>query len=434
MIHSSGQKITLIDSSIAGISGDMLLGALVDAGGNKVKIKITKLAEIIPEFLADCKEINIDFEEVNRSGIQATRIGINIHEHIHHREGKTLMDALNRILPEFDLHSPKEASNFAINALKTLIQAEAAVHNEPFDHVHLHEAGSADTIIDVAGIAIALDSLDLFNSKVYGTPPSIGGGIIKIDHGTYPVPPPATSRILKDYNIPFKGGPVEKELVTPTGISILANLVTEFTPLYPPMRVKTEGYGAGKYEFHGIPNVTRIIIGEAISLKFFEDEIIKLETNVDDVTGEILGALVDKLLQYGALDVSYLNTVTKKNRPGYLISVISKPKDSLKLASILFEETGTLGIRTIPGIKRLILSRSIEKITITVDGKEFHVGIKIGKDSEDNILTLKPEFEDIKNIAKDTGESMKTISEIALKKASEKFGTELQKMHQNDKE
>jgi len=134
---------------------------------------------------------------------------------------------------------------------------------------------------------------------------------------------------------------------------------------------------------------------------------------------------MNKLLEYGALDVSYLNTVTKKNRPGYLISVISKPKDSLKLASILFEETGTLGIRTIPGIKRLILSRSVEKISITVDGKDFYVGIKIGKDSEDNILTLKPEFEDMKDIAKETGESMKTISEIALKKAGEKFGTEL---------
>lgn len=397
----------------------MLLGALVDAGANKAKI--TKLAEVIPEFLSDCKEITIDFEEVNRSGIQATRIGINIHEYIHHRDGATLLNALTRILPKFDLS--KEANDFAINSLKTLIQTEASVHNEPFDHVHLHEAGSADTIIDVAGIAIALDSLDLFNSKIYGTHPSIGGGIIKIDHGTYPVPPPATSKILKDYNIPFKGGPVEKELVTPTGISILANLVTEFTSLYPPMRVKTEGYGAGKYEFHGIPNVTRIIIGEAISLKFLEDEIIKLETNVDDVTGETLGYTMNKLLENGALDVSYLNTVTKKNRPGYLISVISKPEDSLKLASILFEETGTLGIRTIPGIKRLILSRSVEKITIMVDGKEFFVGIKIGKDSEDNVLTIKPEFDDIKDIAKETGESMKTISEIALKKASEKFGT-----------
>lgn len=434
MIHSSGQKITLIDSSIAGISGDMLLGALVDAGGNKVKIKINKLAEIIPEFLADCKEINIDFEEVNRSGIQATRIGINIHEHIHHREGKTLMDALNRILPEVDLHSPKEASNFAINALKTLIRTEAAVHNEPFDHVHLHEAGSADTIIDVAGIAIALDSLGVFNSKIYGTPPSIGGGIIKIDHGTYPVPPPATTRILRDYDIPFKGGPVEKELVTPTGISILANLVTEFVTVYPAMTIKTEGYGAGKYEFHGIPNVTRVIVGNSVTQKFYEDEIIILETNVDDVTGEVLGYTMNKLLQYGALDVSYLNTVTKKNRPGYLISVISKPKDSVKLASILFEETGTLGIRTIPGIKRLILNRSVERIAITVDGKEFHVGIKIGKDSEDNILTLKPEFEDLKEIADEIGEPIKNISDIALKAASEKFGTELPMKHQEDKE
>ena len=430
MIHSPSQKITIIDSSIAGVSGDMLLGALVDAGANKAKIK--RLAEVIPEFLADCKEIDVVFEKVNRSGIQATRLGLNIREHVHHREGTTLMEAINRILPEFDL-SP-QANGFAINSLKTLIQAEAAVHNEPFDHVHLHEAGSADTIIDVAGIAIALDSLGVFNSKIYGTPPSIGGGIIKIDHGTYPVPPPATTRILRDYDIPFKGGPVEKELVTPTGISILANLVTEFITVYPAMTINTEGYGAGKYEFHGIPNVTRVIVGDSIRRKFYEDEIIKLETNVDDVTGEVLGYTMNKLLQYGALDVSYLNTVTKKNRPGYLISVISKPKDSLKLASILFEETGTLGIRTIPGIKRLILSRSIEKITITVDGKAFHVGIKIGKDSEDNILTLKPEFEDIKNIAKDTGESMKTISEIALKKASEKFGTELQKMHQNDKE
>lgn len=417
MIHTTSQKITLIDSSIAGVSGDMLLGALVDAGANEAKIQ--RLAEIIPEFLSDCKEIDMVFEKVKRSGIQATRLGLNIHEHVHHREGKTLMNALNRILPEFDLS--KEASNFAVNALKTLIQTEAAVHNETFDQVHLHEAGSADTIIDIAGIAIALDSLDVFNSTIYGTPPSIGGGIIKIDHGTYPVPPPATSRILKDYNIPFKGGPVEKELVTPTGISILANLVTEFTPLYPPMRVKTEGYGAGKYDFHGIPNVTRFIIGESISRKFYEDEIITLETNVDDVTGEILGYTMNKLLQHGALDVSYLNTVTKKNRPGYLISVIAKPEDSLKLASILFEETGTLGVRTIPGIKRLVLSRSVEKIPIIVSGKEFYVGIKVGKDSEDNILTLKPEFEDLKNIAEETGEPINSIFETALKAGRKNF-------------
>jgi uncharacterized protein (TIGR00299 family) protein len=400
----------------------MLLGALVDAGGDKVKFKITKLAEVIPEFLPDCNGINIDFENVTRSGIKATRIGINIDEQVHHREGSTLLNALKQILTEFNLSPP--ANDFAINSLTTLIQTEAYVHNEPFDHVHLHEAGSADTIIDVAGIAIALDSLDLFNSKIYGTHPSIGGGLIKIDHGTYPVPPPATSKILRDYSIPFKGGPVEKELVTPTGISILANLVTEFLSVYPPIKVNTEGYGAGKYNFHGIPNVTRIIIGEATSLKFFEDEIVKLETNVDDVTGETLGYTMNKLLENGALDVSYLNTVTKKNRPGYLISVISKPKDSVKLASILFEETGTLGIRTIPGIKRLILSRSVERITITVDGKDFYVGIKIGKDSADNILTMKPEFEDIKDIAKETGESMKTISELALKKAIEIFGTE----------
>lgn len=417
MIRTPSQKITLIDSSIAGVSGDMLLGALVDAGANAAKIK--KLVEIIPEFLSECKEIDMTFEKVTKSGIQATRVGLNIHEHVHHRDGKTLINALNRILPEFDLS--KEASEFAVSALKTLIQTEAAVHNEPFDHVHLHEAGSADTIIDIAGITIALDSLGVFNSKVYGTPPSIGGGIIDIDHGRYPVPPPATTRILKDYNIPFKGGPVEKELVTPTGISILANLVTSFTTVHPTMTITTEGYGAGKYEFHGIPNVTRVIIGEAVTRKFYEDEIITLETNVDDVTGEVLGYTMNKLLQHGALDVSYLNTVTKKNRPGYLIKVITKPEETLKLASILFEETGTLGIRTVPGIKRLILSRSVEKIPIEIGGKGFYVGIKIGKDSEDNILTVKPEFEDLKDIADETGEPIKNISEIALKAGRKKF-------------
>jgi hypothetical protein len=417
VIRVPSQKITLIDSSIAGVSGDMLLGALVDAGANEAKIK--KLVEIIPEFLSECKEIDMTFEKVTKSGIQATRVGLNIHEHVHHRDGKTLINALNRILPEFELS--KEASEFAVSALKTLIQTEAAVHNEPFDHVHLHEAGSADTIIDIAGITIALDSLGVFNSKVYGTPPSIGGGIIDIDHGRYPVPPPATTRILKDYNIPFKGGPVEKELVTPTGISILANLVTSFTTVHPTMTITTEGYGAGKYEFHGIPNVTRVIIGDAVTRKFYEDEIITLETNVDDVTGEVLGYTMNKLLQHGALDVSYLNTVTKKNRPGYLIKVITKPEETLKLALILFEETGTLGIRTVPGIKRLILSRSVEKIPIEIGGKGFYVDIKIGKDSEDNILTVKPEFEDLKDIADETGEPIKNISEIALKAGRKKF-------------
>jgi hypothetical protein len=130
---------------------------------------------------------------------------------------------------------------------------------------------------------------------------------------------------------------------------------------------------------------------------------------------------MNKLLQHGALDVSYLNTVTKKNRPGYLIKVITKPEETLKLALILFEETGTLGIRTVPGIKRLILSRSVEKIPIEIGGKGFYVDIKIGKDSEDNILTVKPEFEDLKDIADETGEPIKNISEIALKAGRKKF-------------
>ncbi len=200
------------------------------------------------------------------------------------------------------------------------------------------------------------------------------------------------------------------------------------------MTIKTEGYGAGKYDFHGIPNVTRIIFGDAVTRKFYEDEIITLETNVDDVTGEVLGYTMNKLLTHGALDVSYLNTVTKKNRPGYLITVIAKPQNSLKLASILFEETGTLGIRTIPGIKRLILSRSVEKIPITIDGKEFYVGLKIGKDSEGNIITLKPEFEDMKDIADETGKPIKNISELALKEAGKHFGTEILKKYPKKKE
>jgi len=405
------KRVVVIDCQMAGISGDMLLAALIGLGANFNKI--SKVADSIKNSLEGCEEIILNVKDVTRGEIQAKKVEVNVKESISERSGKQLRDTLTKCSK--DLKLSREAQRFALNSLDTLLEAEAKIHNKSIEDVHLHEMGSADTLIDILGVAVAVEELGLFkDTSIYSTPVAVGGGTFKFSHGVFSSPAPATLEILRSNGFPIIGGPVEAELTTPTGAALLVNLVHETVRFYPSMIPVVVGYGAGFKNFKDLPNVLKIVVGEPFDYGLLRDEICVLETNLDDVTGEVIGHTIDRLLSEGARDVSVLPMFTKKNRPGHVLKIIVDKEDVERISRILMEETGTLGIRIIP-CTRYILSR--ETVTIEMDleiGRE-KVRLKIAKDNKGKVIQIKPEYDDVKRLAeklnKPFREAMKLIIE-----------------------
>jgi uncharacterized protein (TIGR00299 family) protein len=263
-----------------------------------------------------------------------------------------------------------------------------------------------------------MEDLGLFDSKIYATPVSVGGGLFKFSHGTVSSPAPATLAILASKNFPLKGGPVESELATPTGASILVNLADEVSRFYPEMTPLKVGYGAGTKDFEEMPNVLRITVGKPLESWLLKDEIAILETNLDDVTGEIVGNSVDKLLREGAKDVSIIPMFTKKNRPGQILKIVADRKDVAHLSRIVMEETGTLGVRVYP-CERHIITRDLYSVEVLVDDAKELVKVKVAKDRKGKIIRIKPEYEDVKKIADKTGKPLREIVELVTMRARE---------------
>jgi uncharacterized protein (TIGR00299 family) protein len=298
-------------------------------------------------------------------------------------------------------------AEFAKMVYKTIAEAESHVHGTTIENVHFHEVGAADAVADVIGATYLFHKLELNRDKVYGMPVALGGGRINSMHGNLAVPAPATIEILK--NVPTFGGPVNKELTTPTGAALYVNMVNEFIKFYPMMTNKTVGYGAGKMEL-AHPNVLRIVQGFG---ELEHENVSILETNVDDVSGEVLGHVFQGLIKSGARDVSIIPTVTKKNRPGHLLRVIAKPQDTQKISEEIIRETGTLGVRVIPYAHRNIAKRKIVSMDVLIDGKQFEIDIKVGTIGKD-IISVKPEYEDVKRVAEVTGRQLKDVTDIAV--------------------
>jgi uncharacterized protein (TIGR00299 family) protein len=275
-----------------------------------------------------------------------------------------------------------------------------------------------DTAAEIIGSAVAMDDLDFFNAKIYTTPISVGGGLFNFSHGTTSSPSPATLALFQSKNFPIKGGPIEAELATPTGAAILINLVSETTRFYPAMTPIKVGYGAGDKELHEIPNLLRIIMGKPLETNLTSDQIAVLETNIDDVSGEIVGYVIDRLFTEGAKDVSVIPMFTKKNRPAQIIKVIADQKDTQHLTEVLIEETGTLGVR-VHYCTRHIALRDVYTINLTIAGRKETVKIKCSKTGNGKITRLKPEFEDLKQIAEKTGIPLRKLSELVTIKAQE---------------
>jgi len=348
-------------------------------------------------------------------GFHAKKVGVKAEE-VPEKTGSELIEATVNCIENLKL--PVEAKQFASDSINTLVNAETRVHGKSIKEVHLHEAGSADTPAEIIGTAVAFDDLNLFNTKVYSTPVAVGGGLFKFSHGMVSSPAPATIEILLSKGFPMIGGPIDSELATPTGVSLLVNLAHEIIRFYPPMKPSAIGYGAGTKDFAEMPNVLRITLGEPLDYQLLRDQIWMLETNLDDVTGEIIGHTVDRLLQEGARDVSVIPMFTKKNRPGQIVKMIADKTDAERLSRILIEETGSLGVRLYP-CERHILNRESVPIDILIDDVKELVNVKVAKDSRGEIVQIKPEYDDVERVADKTNRSLREITDLVKMKARE---------------
>lgn len=425
--------VFIIDAQSSGISGNMVVGALIDLGVPAENVK--QIMEQVSSYFGDVK-VNID--KISKGGIYSTYVDVESKDYstISYNELIDKLDELESNLPSDDLDDKnfegltdknseelidknfnellyKNILSFSKRVFKRIAVAESKVHGKDLEHVHFHEVGSADAVADVIGAAYCYYYLDMDKSKVIGLPISLGGGIVKSQHGVIPIPSPATIDILK--GVQCVGGPVNSELATPTGAAIYMEIVTDFNDFLPSIKPLKVAYGAGKKNFNH-PNVLRVIKAES---SFDSGRIDVLETNIDHLSGEVVGSLFDSLLDKGALDVSISPITMKKNRPGQLLRVISKINDSERLTKLIFRETGTLGIRTLPYVHRNMITREQVDFKFNLDG-EHSVKFKLAYlDLE--LISKRIEYDDALKISKKIGRPVKDVIEIAERRFNEEY-------------
>jgi len=406
--------VIVIDPFIAGISGDMILCSLVDLGADKNKI--IEGIKSCEKFLPGSILKNIDFTKIDKNGINSTSLILDIDQKTHERNGSELKQAIWESANE--LHLSETTKNFTESCIDTLISAESKIHGISAELVLFHEASSFDTLVDIIGVAIAMEDLGLFDEEIVSMPICVGGGTITFSHGTMTNPASAVLEILKNSNLITHGSMVKNELTTPTGACILVNLTNTPIEYYPSMKIDSIGYGAGKNDFENFSNVLKIVRGIKKN-NLNSDSVIMLETNVDDVSGEILGNLIEKIMHVGAKDVSIYHGITKKGRPTNLISIICDNDTIDKITETLITETGTLGVR-VSYSNRITVPRTIHETQIIISEKTFDVKYKVsffkGKS------TFKIEFDDLKKIANYLDKSIKDTELLIRKEITQKDG------------
>ncbi|MEA1894948.1 MAG: nickel pincer cofactor biosynthesis protein LarC [Euryarchaeota archaeon] len=415
----------LIFDPFMGASGDMIIASLIDLGADSAHIK--EIMELVAP-------VTVDIERTTKNGISATRVRVS--EIANKSEISTYHEIVSDIRSS-GLADPVIRDALAI--FSRIASAESRVHGVSEDELHLHELGQADAIADVVGASAAIR--DLAPSRVFCARIVAGRGFVDTAHGKCPVPAPATLEILACSGLSWEYGSIEHELLTPTGAAILAHLVGRAEPGGSGNGsggsgggcVTTGiGYGAGKADLE-IPNVLRVILCEDerrghvqgrgadadmdVDASLGWDDVEVLETSVDDVTGEVLGNLIDELMAMGAHDAIVIPATMKKGRSGHLIQVIAKPGDSARIAQRIIEETGSLGVRISPTKHRLIAKRRMGSVRIEIDGTGWDAAVKIATDEGGCIFSISAEFEDAKVIAQKTGvpvrEVMRRIVDIA---------------------
>ena len=372
-----------------GASGDMLLGALVAAGAN-------------PDALApvtDALDVAFDVERVTRASLSATKVTVTAAGHDHEAEGH----GPHRPYPEVveiveEMALPAAVRERALSAFERLGRAEAAAHGTDLSETAFHEVGADDAIADVVGTALLIDDLD--PDRIVTTPVALGGGEAEFSHGSYPVPVPAVTEILADADFETRGGPEDVELLTPTGAALLAEFAEGVAHL-PEFDVDATGYGAGGRDFADRPNVLRALVG-TVEGGLTDEEVVVLETNLDDASPEVLGDLQESLAAAGARDVSVAPLTMKKSRPGHLVTVLARPDDAERVARRLARETGTLGVRATPATHRWVADRHFETATITVDGTSHEVSVKVATDDDGAVFDVSAEYEDAATVARET--------------------------------
>jgi pyridinium-3,5-bisthiocarboxylic acid mononucleotide nickel chelatase len=378
----------------SGISGDMTLGALVDAGCDVARLRSELQALQVPGW-------ELSAEKVWKNGMAATHAKVQTEEQRAHRSLTEVLEILRRS----DL--APQVGDRARAVFQKLGEAEARVHDVPLEKIHFHEVGAVDAIVDIVGACIGFHALGI--DKFACSPLNVGAGTTKMAHGVLPVPAPATANLLQGK--PTYSNGVQRELVTPTGAAIVATLCDTFGP-QPPMKVSAIGYGAGTANLEGQPNVLRIMIGESTekAVPGYDEEVSVIEANLDDMNPQIYGYFLETALAAGALDVYTTPVQMKKNRPGTLLTVLCKPQDTNALTSLIFAETTTFGVRT-TNAQRRILPREHVSVSTTFGD----VRIKLSR-VNGRILHVSPEFEDCRKLAVEKNVPLQQVINEALRR------------------
>ena len=372
----------------------MILGALIDAGLPLDALK-TALGSLGVEGW------DVSAEKVVKTGITATKFRVHeasgtpsSHRHYH----------LAGIKKRIDQSALSERGRARAKALfDRLAEAEASIHNMPVEKVHLHEVGALDSIVDIVGCVYALEWFGA--DRIVVSPLNVGSGTVKTAHGTYPVPAPATLRLLGD--APVYAGEIAAELLTPTGALVLTDYAAKYGPM-PAMRVERVGYGAGDRDFETTPNVLRVVVGESSSAAN-ATRVVVIETEIDDMNPQIFGTLMEQLYTAGALDVYYAAVHMKKNRPGTLMTIVARPEDRQRLTDLVFRETTTIGVR-FTEMQRECLDRE----TVTVATSLGPVRFKIAR-REGRVINAQPEFDDLVRLANEHVRPVKEVQALAAK-------------------
>jgi pyridinium-3,5-bisthiocarboxylic acid mononucleotide nickel chelatase len=430
-------RIAYLDC-FSGMSGDMFLGALIDAGVSPELLEKTVAALNVGA--------RLEISKVNRSGITATKVDVLVHgekelpreefwaqresshshdhAHLHeeahthshshgpassragppalHEHGRSLA-AIKRIIAGAAISD--SAKKTAVDIFEALGAAEAKIHNVAIEAVHFHEVGAVDAMVDIIGAAVGAEALGV--DEIVSSPLNVGGGTVKCAHGVFPVPAPATVELLQGASVYSSG--IQAELLTPTGAAIIRKLVTRFSA-FPEMKIERSGYGAGTRDFPGHANVVRLTIGEAaptLAAKTAQETISVLEANLDDLNPQVFGYVLDHLLEEGALDVFGMPVQMKKNRPGTLLTVLCKPEDAAKLMQIIFTETTTLGVR-----QREEQRSRLARRWVTVATSWGEVRMKIAS-MNGTVTNYAPEYEDCRRIATEQHVPLKAVMQEA---------------------
>jgi pyridinium-3,5-bisthiocarboxylic acid mononucleotide nickel chelatase len=407
---------TLYFDCFSGASGDMILGALLDLG-----LPLDDLRGALGSLPVDLGGISAT--RVLRAGVSATKFAAaaeasHRHDHgdeeHHHGDHHHDHDDDHHHHHQHHHHSLQEISDFirqsalsaegkdrAVHLFERLAEAEAAIHDVPVEKVHLHEVGAIDSIVDIVGAVHGLERLGA--DRIVASPLNVGGGTVKCAHGVFPVPAPATARLLQ--GVPIYAGEVQMELVTPTGALIVTGYAESFGPV-PSMTVERIGYGAGDRDPKGYPNVLRLMIGEGERAGQVQ-AVVEMTCEIDDMNPQLFGPVMDHLLAAGALDVYFASVQMKKGRPGTLVTVLARPGDREKLSAILFSETTTIGVRY-QEMKRECLDRAIRTIETPLGSIRFKIASRGGR-----VLNASPEFDDCARIAADKGLPIKDVQTVA---------------------